>query len=110
MFYNLCGKMLGGLFGMNGMVYICGEFGDYDCWFEFGNEGWSYDEVLFYFWKVENNECGVDDYYGDSGFLYVSNGDVLFDFYNVFFFLGEKLEYFKILDFNGVNCEGLGIY
>ena len=108
--YNPRGKMLGGSSGMNGMVYIRGESGDYDRWSELGNEGWSYDEVLPYFRKAENNERGADDYHGDSGPLHVSNGDASFDFYNAFLSSGEKLEYPKTPDFNGANREGLGIY
>ena len=78
--YNPRGKMLGGSSGMNGMVYIRGESGDYDRWSELGNEGWSYDEVLPYFRKAENNERGADDYHGDSGPLHVSDGDASIDY------------------------------
>lgn len=108
--YHPRGKMLGGSSGMNGMVYIRGESGDYDRWSELGNEGWSYDEVLPYFRKAENNERGADDYHGDSGPLHVSNGDESFDFYSAFLASGEKLDYPKTADFNGANREGLGIY
>ena len=41
---------------MNGMMYIRGSRKDYDSWAAAGNEGWSYEEVLPYFLKSEDNK------------------------------------------------------
>lgn len=93
--------MLGGFSGINGMVYICGCKEDYDYWESLGNKGWVYDDVLFYFKKVENNECGENKYYGVGGLLEVSNGDESFDVYNGFIKLGFEKGYKMNEDFNG---------
>ncbi|KAL0867473.1 hypothetical protein ABMA27_008259 [Loxostege sticticalis] len=50
------GKVLGGTSVMNGMMYMRGSRKDYDAWAAAGNEGWSYDEVLPYFLKSEDNK------------------------------------------------------
>lgn len=41
---------------MNGMMYIRGSRADYDSWAAAGNEGWSYEDVLPYFLKSEDNK------------------------------------------------------
>ena len=47
------GKMLGGSSGINYMMYVRGNPGDFDAWAEGGAIGWSYAEVLPYFKKSE---------------------------------------------------------
>lgn len=41
---------------MNGMMYIRGSKKDFDDWAAAGCTGWSYDEVLPYFLKSEDNK------------------------------------------------------
>lgn len=40
---------------MNGMMYIRGSRHDFDTWAKLGNPGWSYQDVLPYFLKSEDN-------------------------------------------------------
>ncbi|XP_054739171.1 glucose dehydrogenase [FAD, quinone] [Anastrepha obliqua] len=49
------GKVLGGTSVLNGMMYIRGNPEDYNNWAALGNPGWSYDEVLPFFMKSEDN-------------------------------------------------------
>ena len=67
------GKVLGGSSSLNGLLYVRGQRQDYDRWFELGNKGWSYAEVLPYFKKSEDQERGADEYHGVGGLLKVSD-------------------------------------
>lgn len=65
---------MGGSSAINYMIYIRGNPGDYDEWASLGNPGWSYEDVLPYFKKSENNhdEEAKDKYYhGTGGYLTV---------------------------------------
>ena len=67
------GKVMGGSSSVNAMVYTRGNAGDYDRWASLGNRGWSYQDVLPYFKKSENNECfGETAYRAVGGPLNVS--------------------------------------
>ncbi|KAF7281593.1 hypothetical protein GWI33_004514 [Rhynchophorus ferrugineus] len=69
------GKVMGGTSVMNGMMYIRGARKDYDDWAAMGNDGWSYNEVLPYFLKSEDNkqvEKMDRGYHAEGGLLQVS--------------------------------------
>jgi choline dehydrogenase len=67
------GKMLGGSSSINGMVYIRGQAQDYDHWAQLGNRGWSYQDVLPIFKRMERYDGGSDQYRGRSGLLRVTD-------------------------------------
>jgi choline dehydrogenase len=67
------GKMLGGSSSVNGMVYIRGHRSDFDHWAGLGNPGWSFDDVLPYFKKMEHHENGGDAWRGSGGPVWVSD-------------------------------------
>lgn len=71
--YQPRGKTLGGSSSINAMLYVRGNRWDYDHWASLGNPGWSYDDVLPYFKRAENNEThGNSDYHGAGGPLNVA--------------------------------------
>jgi choline dehydrogenase len=63
------GKMLGGSSSINGMVYIRGQARDYDHWAQLGNLGWSYQDVLPIFKRMERYDGGSDAFRGRDGLL-----------------------------------------
>ena len=71
--YQPRGKALGGSSAINAMIYIRGQKEDYDSWANEGNDGWSWNEVLPFFKKAENNENGGTKFHGHLGPLEVSN-------------------------------------
>ena len=65
------GKALGGSSATNAMAYVRGNRRDYNDWAALGNRGWSYEEVLPYFKRSEDNADLDNAYHGRSGELRV---------------------------------------
>ena len=65
------GKVLGGSSSINGMLYVRGQSADYDNWAQMGARGWSWDDVLPFFRKSQNQERGECDFHGAGGPLNV---------------------------------------
>ena len=67
------GRVIGGSSSINAMIYLRGHRADFDGWAEQGCTGWSYDEVLPYFKRSEDNERGANEFHGVGGPLSVSD-------------------------------------
>jgi choline dehydrogenase len=104
------GKILGGSSSLNGLLYVRGQAEDYDNWVKLGNKGWSYDEILPYFKKSEDNERGADEYHGTGGPLSVSNIRVKRKICELFIDAAEQVGIPRTKDFNGKNQEGVGYF
>ncbi len=55
------GQLLGGSSAINGMAFVRGQAQDFDTWAQMGNRGWSYEDVLPFFKRMESYEGGGDD-------------------------------------------------
>ncbi|TCB76440.1 GMC family oxidoreductase N-terminal domain-containing protein [Acinetobacter sp. ANC 4177] len=108
--YQPRGKCLGGSSGINAMIYIRGNRADYDHWAALGNAGWSYDEVLPYFIKSENNERIENEFHGNAGPLSVSDVRTDNPIHQRYMAAAEAQGYKVLDDFNGAEQEGLGVY
>jgi choline dehydrogenase-like flavoprotein len=108
--YQPRGKCLGGSSAINAMLYIRGHKKDYDHWASLGNEGWSYNDLLPYFKKSENNVEIKDEYHGNDGPLYVSNLNSHNPFQKLYVNAAKEAGFPINNDFNGANQEGLGVY
>ena len=104
------GKMLGGSSSMNAMIYIRGNRADYDGWAEQGAKGWSYDEVLPYFRRAENNERGADAFHGSGGPLNVKDLGFPNPVSERFVDGGVEAGIPRNDDFNGADQEGMGLF
>ncbi len=67
------GKVIGGSGSINAMIYIRGNRADFDGWAADGATGWSYDDVLPYFKRSEDNERGANEFHGVGGPMAVSD-------------------------------------
>ncbi|MCW3834717.1 GMC family oxidoreductase [Sphingomonas canadensis] len=66
------GRALGGSSIINGLMYNRGNARDYDLWAQRGLRGWSYDDLLPYFTRLESSWRGASEHHGDSGPVGVS--------------------------------------
>ena len=68
------GRLLGGSSAINGKAFVRGQAQDFDTWAQMGNRGWSYEDVLPFFKRMESYEGGGDDAFrGRDGPLRVTN-------------------------------------
>jgi len=104
------GKVLGGSSSINGLLYIRGQKEDYDHWRQLGNAGWSYDDVLPYFIRAEDQERGADDYHGTGGPLAVSDMRIRRALCDRFIEAAGELGIPPTDDFNGARQEGAGYF
>src|SRR6202789_3298030 len=58
------GRLLGGSSAINGLAFVRGQAQDFDTWAQMGNQGWSYDDVLPFFKRMERYESGGEDEFG----------------------------------------------
>ncbi|MGO8862876.1 MAG: GMC family oxidoreductase [Acidimicrobiales bacterium] len=61
------GRVVGGSSVVNGTLFTRGLPEDFDRWSAEGNEAWSYERVLPYFKKLENDHDVRDEYHGTTG-------------------------------------------
>ncbi len=102
------GRMLGGCSSINAMIYIRGNRADFDAWAAAGCEGWSFDEVLPYFKRSEDNERGEDVYHGVGGPMQVSDGRSLHPLVDAMLEAARQAGHEHNPDFNGARQEGVG--
>ncbi len=108
--YQPRGKVLGGSSSVNAMIYTRGHRQDYDDWAAAGNPGWSYQDVLPYFRRAENNERGSDRYHGEGGPLNVADLRAPNRYSPHFVQACVQAGFTANEDFNGAEQEGVGLY
>src|SRR6201999_3887163 len=79
---------------------------DYDHWAQLGLKGWSYEEVLPYFKKMETSWRGEGRYHGGSGPLTVSRNPTDPNIYPKLIAAAEKLGFKHLDDFHAEEAEG----
>jgi choline dehydrogenase len=99
------GKVLGGSSSINGMVYIRGQAEDFDL----GNTGWSFDDVLPYFRRAEDQQSIRDDFHGKGGPLAVSDVE-RHPIAEAFIDSATALGFQRNDDFNGATQDGVGYH
>ena len=114
--YQPRGKTLGGSSSINAMVYLRGRASDYDRWAApasqggHGCVGWSWNELLPYFLKAENNESFDGPLHGKGGPLNVADLRTPNRFGQVFIDAATQCGFSPVADFNTGNQEGVGAY
>lgn len=70
------GKVLGGSSSINGLLFVRGQPEDFNIWRQLGCTGWSWDDVLPYFRKLEHREGAESDVRATGGPLNISDTPV----------------------------------
>ena len=102
--------MLGGSSSINGLLYIRGHASDFDHWRQLGCTGWSYDDVLPYFKRSEDQERGADELHGAGGPLGVGNMRIEREICERFIDAAEAVGVPRNDDFNGAEQDGVGYF
>ena len=104
------GKTLGGSSSINGLLYIRGQRQDYDHWRQLGNAGWSFEDILPYFMKSEDQQNGADEFHGTGNELAVQNMRAKRDICEALINAAGELGVQRNADFNGAEQEGAGYF
>jgi choline dehydrogenase len=106
------GKVLGGSSSVNAAVAIRARASDLAKWGSHGAEGWSFDEVLPTFRRMENTPTGDDTYHGRLGPLSIRQrtNEELTPSLRGFVEAAVASGFKEVSDFNGADPNGAGGY
>lgn len=104
------GRVVGGTSAINGLLYVRGQSQDFDTWRQLGNTGWSFEDVLPYFKRAEDQERGADDFHGSGGPLGVSDVQMKNPLCEAYIKASVAAGIPHTTDFNGSSQEGAGYY
>jgi choline dehydrogenase len=105
------GKTLGGSSSINAMHYMRGALENYDSWRgDYGCEGWSGQEALEAFKRVEHNEDHGLPWHGKGGPLNVKTIGPLNPLTERYFEACRRRQIPECPDHNGESQEGFGTY
>jgi choline dehydrogenase len=103
-------KVIGGGSSINAQIYTRGNALDYDEWRQMGCEGWSYEDVLPYFRKAEDNDTWDNRYHGKGGPLGVSQPAAPLPICEAYFKAAAEIGIPRNLDMTGEVQDGVGYY
>lgn len=105
------GRVLGGSSSINGLIAIRGQREDYDRWRAAGNVGWSWNDLLPYFIKLENNpEFADGQLHGIHGPLRISSIKQSHELIEAVIAAAQYHGVPRTYDFNGAQQEGTGYF
>jgi choline dehydrogenase len=104
------GKTLGGSSAINGMAFVRGQAQDFDTWAQMGNQGWSYEDVLPFFKRMERYEGGGDDKYrGRAGPLRVTDPEPAGPLFQALIAAAGQAGIRHNPDYNGAEQDGIAM-
>lgn len=105
------GKLLGGSSAINGLVFVRGQPLDYNIWSQYGNRGWSFEDVLPIFKRMEDFQPDSD---ANGGDLRAQGGPVKITevpdqnpLYDAWFAAAKEIGVPRNADYNGASQEGI---
>ncbi|WP_436398786.1 GMC family oxidoreductase [Roseobacter sp. S98] len=103
-------KVIGGGSAINAQIYTRGNPQDYDEWRQMGCEGWSYEDVLPYFRRSEDNDTYNNAFHGQGGPLGVSQPIAPLPICEAYFDAAAQAGIPRNEDVNGEKQDGAAYY
>jgi choline dehydrogenase len=100
------GRVLGGSSSINGNVYVRGDPAVYDSWAGMGAPGWSWQEMLPYFKRMEDYLPGDPAVRGKGGPIGVTSLDKFDKLADGFLAASEEAGHKRVEDYNDGHYEG----
>ena len=105
------GKVLGGCSSINGMIYMRGQYADYDRWADAtGDDRWRWDKVLPLFLRTEDYHGGASRFHGAGGEWRVEKQRLRWDILDAFREAARETGIPNSDDFNTGDNEGCGYF
>ena len=104
------GRVLGGSSAINGMIYMRGQAADYDGWAAEGNPGWSWEDVLPLFKRVQDHHAGASEFHGAGGEWRVEKQRLSWAILDAFRQAAAQAGIPSVDDFNRGDNEGCGYF
>lgn len=103
-------RVLGGGSSVNGMVHVRGNPDDYQRWVDAGADGWSYQDVLPFYRKLENNSDFCNEHHGIDGPLGISFPASIHPLTRKWLQACQQAGHRYNHDFNQGDATGCGLY
>lgn len=103
-------RVIGGGSSINAQIYTRGNRLDYDEWRQLGCTGWSFEDVLPYFRKAEDNDTHGAPYHGQGGPLGVSQPRAPLPICEAWFAACAEMGIPRNMDMTGASQDGVGHY
>ncbi|PAY08249.1 MULTISPECIES: GMC family oxidoreductase [Bradyrhizobium] len=104
------GKVIGGSSAINAMISMRGQAADYDHWRQLGLTGWSYDDVLPAFKKLEDHFLGASEHHGVGGGWRIEAPRLSWQILDAVGDAAEEMGIKRIPDFNTGDNEGTSYF
>jgi choline dehydrogenase len=105
------GRIVGGSSSLNGLVYARGQVEDFNDWAAWGNDSWSYRDVLPYFMRSERRiGMGDDNFRGRNGALPITDTDWRHVLCESFIQGAGEFGIPRNPDYNGAQQDGAGYF
>jgi choline dehydrogenase len=104
------GRLLGGSSAINGMAFVRGQAQDFDGWAQMGNQGWSYENVLPFFKRMEAYDGDGDERFrGRTGPLRVTNPEPREPIFQALIKAAAEVGIAHNPDYNGAEQDGIAM-
>ncbi|MCC8982846.1 GMC family oxidoreductase [Bradyrhizobium acaciae] len=104
------GKVIGGSSAINAMISMRGQAADYDHWRQLGLTGWSYDDVLPAFKRLEDHFLGPSEHHGVGGGWRIEAPRLSWQILDAVGDAAEEMGIKRIPDFNTGDNEGTSYF